>query len=140
MKSVSGSKLIAIRGLQVRDIRNVRTPPLLDRNEGEPLKITFEVEIGVDAIVENYFVPSLPSRLKVGEQSLPPETRLLPELVGGPRQEERTLEWQLEAEAVVPPGDRKYEHIELVSVRSKGPIRRLRDIFGVGPSSLLGNR
>jgi hypothetical protein len=73
-----GSKLIAIRGLQVRDIRNVQTPPLLDRNEGEPLKITFEVEIGVDAIVENYFVPSMPSRLKVGEQSLPPETRLFP--------------------------------------------------------------
>jgi predicted nucleic acid-binding protein len=116
-----GRSIQAVRNLEVQCVRNVQTPFLLDRKENEPVRISFEIELTVTLEIERPYIPQLPSRLKVGQETAGLESRTLGEIFGGPAQEERLMPWVAEAEAVVAPEDKEYRNIQLLSVRSKGP-------------------
>ena len=127
-----GARVIAVRGLKVQGVRNVQTPPLLDRKEGEAVRISFEIEMAVTLDVERLFVPQPPSRLKVGQEAPQPEMRGLREILTGLRQEEQVLPWLAEAEAIAPPEDKEYRNIQFLSVRSKGFHLTLKSVLGLG--------
>ena len=111
---------LAVRDIEVRGVRNVQTPFVLDRKENEPVNISFEIELILKLQVERLSVPQISSYLKVGQESPRVETRRLSEILAGPTQEEQTVPWSAEAEAEAPAGDKTYETLRLISVRSKG--------------------
>jgi len=115
-----GSRLVAVQGLKVTGITNVRTPPLTDRSKNDPLKISFDTKLEVRAIIERFYFPPPPFRLKVGEQVPQLEGLTLSEALRGPIQQEESLPWIAEVEAQAAPGDSEYKTINVVSSRSKG--------------------
>jgi hypothetical protein len=131
-----GSRVVAVQGLELKAIRNVRTPPLDERRKDEPVRISFEAQIELNAIVEQTYIPPPPSKLKVGERGPKYEGINLGALLAGPTQQERVLPWNAEIEATSSPDDKEYETITFVSARSKG--MSLRDMMvGLTLDSLL---
>jgi hypothetical protein len=131
-----GSRVVGVQGLKVTGIRNVRTPPLAERQKDEPVKISFEAQIELDAVIEQTYIPPPPSKFKVGERGLKYEGITLSALLSGSTQQERVLPWTAEIEATASPDDGEYENIKFVSARSKG--MSLRDMMvGLTLDSLL---
>jgi hypothetical protein len=123
-----GTKLVAVQTLQVRDITNVQTPPPIERKENEPVKLSFDVEIELKALVEQSISLYQPSRLKVGQEAQQRQIAGVFEMLR-PVQENQFLNWRVEVEAVSPAGDKEYTKIQLLAVRSKGRVLRLRDVM-----------
>jgi hypothetical protein len=123
-----GTRLVAVQELQVRDITNVQTPPPIDRKENEPVKLSFDVEIELKALVEQSIPSYQPLRLKVGQEA---QHRAItgPFEMLRPTPENQSLPWNVEVEAVSPAGDKEYTNIQLLSVRSKGRVVYLRDVL-----------
>ena len=120
------SRLIAVEGLRVQEIKNVQTPVPIEVKADEPVRISFDVELELRLIVQPFISPKQPLRLKVGEQAPPLGTLTISDLLQ-PQQQEQLLPWVAEIEAICPPSDKRYSKIEFVSVRSKG--LSLRDLM-----------
>ncbi len=121
-----GTRLLDVQAPQLRDITNVQTPPPIDRKENEPVKLSFEVEIELTALVEQSLPLYQPARLKVGQEVA---QRQIPDYFARPKQESKCLTWKVEIEAESPAGDTDYANIKLLSVRSKGRVLYMRDLF-----------
>jgi len=115
-----GEKLIEFKGFEVKDLRNVRIPIV---RKAEPEKISFELELELDVVIEKMLAPSTvisPPSVKVGEKAPPPEARFFAEIFPPPKIEEQIIPWSVEVEAEVPADDTEYKTIELSSLVSKG--------------------
>jgi len=119
-----GRRLVVVQGLKVKGIRNVKTPPLTERIENEPVKISFDTQLEVNVITERLYVAPPPSRVKVGEQAQGFSGLTLSQVLSEPRQEEQVMPWIAEVEGVSPPGDSEYKAVQFVAVRSKGSSLR----------------
>lgn len=115
-----GNRILAVRGIEVQGIQNVQTPFVLDRKENEPVRISFALELTLKLQVERLSIPQATSYLKVGQEAPRFEMKHLGEILSGPIQNEETIPWSAEVEAEAPAGDKSYENLRLISVRSKG--------------------
>ena len=116
-----GERLIEIKGFEVKDLRNVRIP--IVRKSAEPEKISFELELELDVVIEKMLAPSTvisPPSVKVGAKAPPAEEIIFAQVFPPPKIEEYIIPWSVEVEAEVPAGDTEYKSIELSSLVSKG--------------------
>jgi hypothetical protein len=126
-----GVKVLDFKNLKVVELKNVRTPVV--RKEKEPEKLSFELELELDVLVEEAFIPSIAkSRIKVGEKASPPQPFRFGDIFAGPVVEERRIPWSVEVEGVVQADDADYKNIQFSSVLSKGT-----SLMGLSLSNIL---
>lgn len=116
------ARILEIRGLRVRLIREINTPFPVGRPEGERVTFTCLVEVGVEVLHET-FPTAPPRRLKVGETT-DEVTRLagISPIGWGFERQLREITKVVELECRASVEDKEYRDLELVSARRRDDL------------------